>query len=77
MTTLDELKPGQQARVSAVLAEGPLGQRLMALGLIDGVELRVIRHALGGDPIEIEVLGYLLSLRRDEAGQIEVRSNDG
>lgn len=76
MTTLDQLKPGDTARVTAVHAGGPLGQRLMALGLIDGVELRVIRHAVGGDPIEIELMGYALSLRRDEARLVEVRRGD-
>ena len=75
--TLDQLEPGQSATVSHIQSEGPLGQRLMALGLIEGARLRVVRRALGGDPIEIELMGYALSLRRDEARRVQVEASDG
>ena len=75
MTTLDQLNPGQTATVTAIESDGPLAQRLMALGLIEGSEVCVTRRALGGDPIEIEVMGYALSLRRDEARCVQVAAS--
>ena len=71
--TLDELAPGQRGVVTAIAGEGPLVQRLMTLGLLEGSEVSVTRRAIGGDPIEIEVMGYSLSLRRSEAQLITIR----
>ena len=65
--TLDELNTGQAATVLAIDGEGPLGQRLMELGLLEGSDISVTRRALGGDPIEVQVMGYALSLRPEEA----------
>ena len=48
--TLDQLKPGQQAIITAIEHEGPLAQRLMALGLLQGTPVSMLRRALGGDP---------------------------
>ena len=56
-----------------VNGEGPLVQRLMALGLLEGSAISVTRRAIGGDPVEVQVMDYALSLRRDEARLIEVR----
>ena len=70
--TLDELQTGQRATVTGVDGEGPLVQRLMALGLLEGTEIAITRRALGGDPIEVTVMGYALSLRRKEARRIRV-----
>jgi ferrous iron transport protein A len=70
--TLDDLSPGQRATVSALKATGVLLQRLMQMGLLEGSEIEMVRRAPGGDPIECRVLGYALSLRRDEARQVEV-----
>jgi Fe2+ transport system protein FeoA len=70
--TLDEMAPGQRGIVTAIAGEGPLVQRLMTLGLLEGSEVSVTRRAIGGDPIEIEVMGYSLSLRRSEAQLITV-----
>jgi len=75
--TLDELKNGHQARVTGISGHDPLAQRLMALGLLEGTEVRVTRRALGGDPIEITVWGSTLSLRREEARRITVAVPDG
>lgn len=72
LMTLDDLKPGQKGTISSISGEGPLVQRLMALGLLEGSEIEMLRKALGGDPVEIEVMGYALSLRRDEARRIEI-----
>lgn len=68
--TLDQLKPGQQATIAAIVTTGPLAQRLMALGLLEGTPVAMLRRALGGDPLEIDVMGYALSLRRDEARKL-------
>lgn len=70
--TLDELKVGQPATIVAMHGHGPVVQRLMALGLLAGTPIEVIRRAIGGDPIEVSVMDYALSLRREEARQVEV-----
>ena len=70
--TLDELKPGKAATVTRVTDDGPLSQRLMSLGLLEGTPVRMIRRALGGDPLEVDVMGYALSLRKNEARRIEI-----
>jgi Fe2+ transport system protein FeoA len=71
--TLDELKPGQRATILSIDGEGPLVQRLMALGMLAGSEVAMTRRAIGGDPVEVQVMGYALSLRREEARRVEVR----
>jgi ferrous iron transport protein A len=49
-------------------------RRLLAMGLIPGAEFRVVRRAPLGDPVEIEVLGFLLSLRAGEAAGLEIEA---
>jgi ferrous iron transport protein A len=70
--TLDELKLGQEGLITALEGDDRLAQRLMALGLLEGTRVSILRRALGGDPLEIDVMGYALSLRRDEARKISV-----
>jgi ferrous iron transport protein A len=70
--TLDELSVGQAATIDMISGDGPVVQRLMALGLLEGSEVSVTRKALGGDPIEVEIMGYALSLRRAEASQVQI-----
>lgn len=70
--TLADLKPGQRARVVALSGSNPLAQRVMQLGLIAGTRLTYVRAAPAGDPIEIRLLGYSLSLRKSEARMILV-----
>ena len=70
--TLDQLKPGQSAVITAISGTGPLAQRLMTLGLLEGTSVAMLRRAIGGDPLEIDVMGYALSLRKSEARQIEI-----
>ena len=70
--TLNQLGIDQKAVITAIVGDGPLVQRLMALGVIEGSTVSVRRKALGGDPIEIEVMGYSLSLRIEEARRVEV-----
>ena len=69
---LDYLKPDKKAVVTGFDGEGPVLQRLMQLGVLEGSELEIIRAAPGGDPIEIRVMGYCLSLRKAEAQMILV-----
>jgi len=78
MVTLDTLRPGQHAVVSAIMGEGSaVYQRLMEMGVYEGVELKVIRFAPLGDPMELHVQGYNLSLRKSEAAcvQVEIRES--
>lgn len=76
--TLNQLAIGQKATITAIVGEGPLIQRLMALGVLEGSTVSVTRKALGGDPIEIEIMGYSLSLRLAEASRVEIAlDNDG
>ena len=73
MQTLDKLKPGQHAKVKNVLGSvTAVYQRLMEMGIFDGAELEVIRFAPLGDPMEIRLHGYHLSLRKSEAACVEV-----
>ena len=70
--TLDELNKGQTARITGMAEDGPLAQRLMAMGLLESSVVRLVRKALGGDPIEVEVMGYALSLRSAEAQKVQI-----
>jgi len=71
--TLKELKPGQQGTVASIGTTGPLKRRIMDMGITPGVEVRVIKVAPLGDPIEVNVRGYELSLRKEEAQQIMMK----
>lgn len=69
---LSHLQPGEQGEVLAVKAEGPIRQRLLEMGFIRGVLLRVEKLAPLGDPMELVLKGYHLSLRREESSCIFV-----
>lgn len=70
--TLDCMKKGQQGRIIKVTGKGSLYKRILEMGVIKGAKIKVEKVAPLGDPIEIKVKGYLLSLRKDEAKNIEV-----
>lgn len=70
--TLDALEVGATARVEHVRGGRAVAQRLQEMGLTSGVAVKVIRVAPLGDPLEVEVRGYRLSLRREEAAAVEV-----
>lgn len=72
MNTLKDLKIGKSARVVKVHGEGALRRRIMDMGITKGVEIYVRKVAPLGDPMEIFVRGYELSLRRDDAEMIEI-----
>jgi len=69
---LSECRPGQGGKIARVEGDGLLGQRLMEMGLIEGAEVKVVRVAPLGDPLEIEVQNYQLSLRKAEAERVEL-----
>ncbi|MCG8431440.1 MAG: ferrous iron transport protein A [Candidatus Omnitrophica bacterium] len=70
--TLRELGPGASGRIVRVSANAALKKRLLDMGVVPGVTVEVVKVAPLGDPVDIKVKGYHLSLRRDEAGCIEV-----
>jgi Fe2+ transport system protein FeoA len=70
--TLDLQRPSSRCRVTSVLGADGLTQRLMEMGLIEGSTVEVIRLAPMGDPMELYLRGYHLSLRKSEAARIEV-----
>lgn len=70
--TLDKLPLGQEAVITAVGGEGALRCRLLDMGLIPKTRVRVEKVAPLGDPLELWVRGYSLSLRKEDAGKIEV-----
>ena len=66
------LSPGETAKVTAVGGDPGAARRLMDLGLIRGTSIRVVRVAPLGDPIEVMLRGFLLTLRRAEAEHVAV-----
>ncbi len=72
MKTLKQVKIGQTAKVVKLHGEGALRRRIMDMGLTKGVEVYVRKVAPLGDPIEIKLRGYELSLRKADAEMIEV-----
>ena len=70
--TLKELHIGESGIIQAVGGEGALRQHLLDMGVIPGAEVTVIKFAPMGDPVEIKIHGYQLTLRLDDAGKIEV-----
>jgi Fe2+ transport system protein FeoA len=73
MASLDQLRPGQRARVLALQGEDALVQRLLEMGLLEDEEVEVIGFAPLGDPMEIRLRDYRLSLRRSEAARVTVQ----
>ena len=71
---LSQLEPGQTGRVVRVRGHGPQGlrQRLLDMGVTRGAEVRVLRRAPLGDPVEFAVCGFCLALRRSEADVVEL-----
>ena len=72
MRTLKDVKVGEKTRVIKAHGQGALKRRIMDMGVTKGVEIYVRKLAPLGDPIEINVRGYELSLRKEDASLIEV-----
>jgi ferrous iron transport protein A len=76
VATLDMLGAGEQGRIRSVEGELAVRRRLLEMGLCRGTPVRVVRRAPLGDPIELHVRGYLLSLRADQARLITLDMQD-
>jgi ferrous iron transport protein A len=72
MPTLAEIAIGQTATVSEIIGEDSIAVRLMEMGITDGESVKLIGRAPLGDPLEIQIRGYRLSLRSVEAQRIHV-----
>lgn len=72
MKTLRDVKIGETVKVVKLHGEGAVKRRIMDMGLTKGVEVYVRKVAPLGDPVEVTVRGYELSLRKEDAGMIEV-----
>lgn len=72
MPTLRDLRPGEAGVVAKMNGQGPVKRRLMEMGLTKGVRVEVKKVAPLGDPIEVSIRGYELSLRKDEAALIDI-----
>ena len=70
--TLQEVSVGQTVKVAKLDGEGPVKRRIMDMGITKGVEVYVRKVAPLGDPIEVTVRGYELSIRKADAAMIEV-----
>ena len=70
--TLKDMKPGQNAVVKKLAGEGAVKRRIMDMGLTKGAEIFVRKVAPLGDPLELTVRGYELSVRKADAEMIEV-----
>ena len=72
MTTLKDMRPGETATVARLLGEGPVKRRIMDMGITRGTEIFVRKVAPLGDPMELSVRGYELSIRKADAEMIEM-----
>jgi ferrous iron transport protein A len=72
MKTLRDVKVGQTCKVMRLHGEGAIKRRIMDMGITKGVEIHVRKVAPLGDPVEVTVRGYELSLRKADAEMVEV-----
>jgi ferrous iron transport protein A len=72
MVPLDQLRAGERGRIALLKGDDAILQRLMEMGLLEGDEVEVIGFAPLGDPVEIRLADYRLSLRRSEAARVLV-----
>lgn len=74
LLTLDDASVGETARVSDVIGDDRVSIRLLEMGLTPGARVRVLGRAPFGDPLELEVRGYRLSIRRAEAARVTLEA---
>ncbi|MCI8785643.1 MAG: ferrous iron transport protein A [Eubacterium sp.] len=74
MKTLKEAACGETVKVKKIYGEGPVRRRIMDMGITKGVSVSVRKVAPLGDPIEVTIRGYELSLRKSDAAMIEIES---
>ena len=75
--TLKDLSVGSSAVITAVGGEGALRQHFLDMGMIPGAEVTIIKYAPLGDPVELSIHGYTLTLRLDDAAKIDIRASSG
>lgn len=73
MYTLKDVPVGETCEVIAIRGKGPIKRRIMDMGITKGTMIKVVKLAPLGDPMELNVRGYQLSLRKEEAQHIEVQ----
>ncbi|HJN09857.1 MAG TPA: ferrous iron transport protein A [Pirellulaceae bacterium] len=76
MSTLAEVSVGQRGQVTGILGTDEISLRLLEMGLTPGAEFSLLGVAPLGDPIEIEIRGYRLSLRKSEAARVSVATQE-
>lgn len=74
VSTLASVSVGTQAKVKNIIGETAVTRRLMEMGVVPGVSIRVVKTAPFGCPLEIRVRGYNLAIRRSEAQAIEIQT---
>ncbi|ADV62442.1 FeoA family protein [Isosphaera pallida ATCC 43644] len=70
--SLSRLSPGQTGRVLEIVGDDPISCRVLEMGMTPGVVVKMVGRAPLGDPLEFELRGYRLSLRRDEAERVRI-----
>ncbi|HSL58007.1 MAG TPA: ferrous iron transport protein A [Acidimicrobiales bacterium] len=76
MTALSEMRPGARGEVTAVDGRGTGRRRMVEMGLVRGTAVEVVRVAPLGDPIDVKLRGYQLTLRRSEAALVQIDVHD-
>jgi ferrous iron transport protein A len=76
MNTLRDVKIGQTVTIKKLHGEGAVKRRIMDMGITKGVEVNIRKVAPFGDPIEVNVRGYELSIRKSDAEMIEVEASE-
>lgn len=71
--TLDNIRPGQGGVISAIGGQGALRRRLLEMGLTPNTRVQVRKVAPMGDPIELSLRSYVLTIRKEEASKIELK----
>ena len=72
MKTLNQVKVGETVKVTKIAGEGPIKRRIMDMGITKGSEIFIRKVAPLGDPVEITIRGYELSIRKADAELIEI-----
>ena len=72
VTHLSDLKTGEEGIITKVVGHGAFRKRITEMGFVKGKNVRVVKNAPLQDPVEYEIMGYLVSLRRTEAAMIEI-----
>ncbi len=74
MRTLADMRPGESTTIVEIIGEDAIAVRLMEMGLTEGETIRMVGSAPMGDPLEVTIRGYKLSLRKIEAARVAVSS---